>query len=147
MLSRDPKKREGTMTPDQSTVARYVGWGRGKWHIERDESGQTVCGRDLPEDARTTIYNPVVCARCKKDEEAVALAERARKDLWEQQDLIEQNALDRNRDGEFVVYRCKTCGRQHAGRGRGPGVPFCMREGHPADLEVVEVKGPKWVAA
>lgn len=124
--------------------ARYVQWGRGKFHVQRDDEDVTVCGRDVPDDARTTIYSPVLCDRCRKDVGAVTAAEAERKARFDRKDAAGERILEKNRAGQFIVVRCRKCGMQHVGGGIGQGTPFCMRAHHEADLEVVEVTGPAW---
>jgi hypothetical protein len=131
-----------------ATGARWVGWGRSTWHVQPDDSGTTVCGRAVPDDARTTIYNPVACRRCKaKAPELVEAAEAERKGRYEIVHGLRAEALDANRAGKFVVHRCRLCGRQHSQPNPGvPGVPYCWDENHVADLEIIWATGPAWVS-
>ena len=129
----------------KSSSARYVQWGRGKWHVQRDDEDVTVCGQDVPEDVRATIHSPILCSRCRKDEEAVEAAETDRKARWEEADQESQKRLDENRAGRFLIIRCKLCGLQHMSVPRaGQGTPYCLREMHPSELEVVEATGAPW---
>lgn len=125
-----------------------TGGGRGKFHLVEDGSGTTVCGRPVPEDARTTPYSSANCRRCETQAPDLAeQAEEARKALAGKVTDAQQQRLDWNRAGNFLVCRCKVCGGQHTGKNPNvPGVPACMGpEGfHEADLESVEVQGPKW---
>lgn len=122
----------------------YASLGKGKFHIADLDTKTTVCGRPVPDNARTTMYSPGVCHFCKTkatDEQRDA-AERSRRRLWEESTRARDEAIERNRRGVFTVYRCKKCGVQHQRPGKGPGVPYCMGAHHEADLEPVEVTGP-----
>lgn len=141
------------MTPAGSDVvvagssgARWVSLGRGKFHLMADGATSTVCGREVPKDARTALYSVSGCARCiKAAPDLEELAERSRKALFALYQEGRSDSLERNRRGEFTVYRCRKCGRQHRGHDRNrPGVPFCLDEGHEADLEAITARGEQW---
>lgn len=130
-----------------ATSARWVQFGRSKWHIQRDSDPQTVCGRAVPEDARTTTFSPVGCERCKKDAAALAAAEETRKASLAIRKRALEVRLEAQRAGQFVVYRCRKCGLQHhPRRGNDHGLPFCFdsNDMHEADLEAVFAQGPAW---
>jgi endogenous inhibitor of DNA gyrase (YacG/DUF329 family) len=127
--------------------ANYVHLGgRGKFHVEVDRCGQTVCGKPVPTEVRTTLYRPALCARCGNDEAAVTAAEMTRKQHWEKVDAQRRDVREAQRKGVFVVYRCRLCGAQHQRPQPGGGVPFCITDNHVADLEEVAAQGPAWVA-
>lgn len=127
--------------------ARWVQWGQTKWHIQRSGESQTVCGRDVPTAARTTRYQPSPCYRCKRDAEALEAAERERKTLADAaREQAEENLQD-NRDGKFLVVRCKLCGLQHVRLPTRGVTSWCVSAHHESDLEVVEAQGPKWIGA
>lgn len=129
-------------------TARFVHpGGRGKWHIQRTGKPQeSVCGREFPAEVRWTLHHPVCCSRCEADTEAYEAAEQYRKAVAAIARAKREEHLEHVRGGHFQVYRCRKCGTQHSVPRYGQGVPFCLSEGHEADLEEVEAIGPAWVA-
>lgn len=129
--------------------ARFLGWGKGKHHIQRPGDDQTVCGREIPADEplRGAVYSCATCARCRADEDAYEAAEAYRKACWDYLQGLREDKLSANRAGRFTVLRCKLCGAQHRTEGDGRGaVAYCMDANHPADLEEVEAVGPAWTS-
>lgn len=140
------------MTPVDRTIEiprtgaswRHLG-GKGKYHLVADGASRTVCGRDVPDDARISAHTTIGCHRCTtRRPDLVEAAAEARKVLSDQINGVRREQLEAVRAGNFVVFRCRKCGAQHARPGVGAGVPFCMDAGHPADLERVDAKGPAW---
>jgi hypothetical protein len=138
-----------TPAPRQSRDARYAQWGRGKYHVVPDGTRTTVCGKPVPEDARTTIYRPLTCALCVRKDPAMAeAAEAARQALYARQSERYEQALDRDRRGEFVVHRCKVCGRQCSTPVvQANGTQICALPGQPfheTQPEELILQGPAW---
>lgn len=131
----------------KKTGASWRRW-TGKHHLVQDGATETVCGRPVPEDSTTTQYPSHHCYRCeaKAPDDLLDAAEAARKAIADQIDGHHEKVLDANRKGRFVVYRCRLCGSQHAGQGRGPGQAYCMNPSghHVAQLEQIDVQGPAW---
>jgi hypothetical protein len=129
---------------------RYAQWGRNAIHLANLDEKRTLCGQAVPDGTRTVIYSPVVCKRCaaKATEEQVAEAEGHRRELFGQLQAHHDEMLAANQRGEFVIYLCKKCGRQHRGPRQGPGVPYCERpDWHAAELVEITVQGPPFETA
>jgi hypothetical protein len=124
-------------------TARFVQWGRGKWHVQPVGSSVTACDKELPDQVRVTIYSCAVCAHCRTHTELYEAAEEYRKALNAYGNQKRDERIAAARSGRFTVYRCKLCGCQHQ-RPAGEGVPYCLAAHHEADLEVLEAIGPAW---
>lgn len=112
---------------------RAVTWG-GVSHVVSSHGKDTLCGRRL-DDAAKSATTPT-CKRCVAKHE---VAEQ-RKVEWAKRSEADAEKTRANREGRFVVYRCKVCGAQR--QPSSHGVPWCVAGMHPAELEVVEVQGP-----
>ena len=125
---------------------RWIAWGRGRYHLQVVGEDKTVCCREIPfntEAIRGKVHNGLTCAFCStgRYEDLRQKADEYQRNLLAFANAQRREQMEANRAGVFKVWRCKKCGLQHQ-RPSNAGVPFCLTEGHVADLEEVIARGP-----